>query len=326
MKIVIRADASIHIGSGHVMRCLTIAKALRKKGNEVCFLMKELPGNMRDFVGSQGFTVITDMQRADICLIDHYDIDIGWEGKVRTFVNKIVVIDDLANRQHDCDLLLDQNVVPNFAQRYDDLVPVHCVKLLGASYLIMREEFIRERNRLEIKTGKINRLLIFMGGSDPTSETMKVLSALAQYPVFRHIDIVVGNSNPHRTEIKHICEKRGYHFHCQIDYMASLMRKADFSIGAGGSTMWERCFVGLPSSSTVVAENQHISTETAAGLGAVWNLGWHEQVTVDTYKRLLRSLDSNRDLLKNMRNAGLKLTAQPGGENSWLDAILEVTK
>lgn len=326
MNFLIRTDASAKIGSGHVMRCLTIAIELRKKGHEVFFWMKELPGDMRAFVQSKGFAVITEMNNADICIIDHYDIDIEWERKIRPFVKKIVVIDDLANRKHDCDLLLDQNVVPNYEHRYDDLVPVHCIKLLGPRYLIMRNEFIRERKSLPNKEGVVNRLLIFMGGSDPTSETLKVLKALAQYQVFKHVDVVVGNSNPNKAEIAGICLKAGYHFHCQIDYLASLMERADFSIGAGGSATWERCFVGLPSSSTIVAENQHISTETAAELGVILNLGWHEQVTEDTYLDLLRSLKSEKDLLENMRNAGLKLTEQPGGVNSWLEAILEVTE
>ncbi|MET4560724.1 UDP-2,4-diacetamido-2,4,6-trideoxy-beta-L-altropyranose hydrolase [Lysinibacillus parviboronicapiens] len=326
MNIVIRTDASFKIGSGHVMRCLTIATELRKKGHEVFFWMKELPGDMRVFVQSKGFVVITEMTKADICIIDHYDIDREWERKIRPFVKKIVVIDDLANRIHDCDLLLDQNVVPNYEHRYDDLVPAHCVKLLGPRYLIMREEFIRERKSLPNKMGGVNRILIFMGGSDPTSETLKVLTALTQHQIFQCVDVVVGNSNPHKTKIKDICMKEGYLFHCQIDYLASLMAKADFSIGAGGSATWERCFVGLPSSSSIVAENQRISTETAEELGVIWNLGWHEQVTADTYKDLLWSLKGKKELLINMRNAGLKLTEQSGGARSWLDAILEVTE
>lgn len=326
MNFIIRTDASAKIGSGHVMRCLTIAIELRKNGHEVIFWMKELVGDMREFVQSKGFSIITEMENTDICIIDHYDIDIKWERKIRPFVKKIVVIDDLANRKHDCDLLLDQNVVPNFEHRYDDLVPVHCEKLLGPRFLMMREEFIRERKNLSYKTGGVNRILIFMGGSDPTSETLKIISALTQHQSFSYVDVVVGNSNPHKTKIEGICMKEGYHFHCQIDYLASLMAKADFSIGAGGSATWERCFVGLPSSSTIVAENQRISTETAEKLGVIWNLGWHEQVTVDTYKDLLRSLKDKKELLINMRNAGLKLTEQSGGAKSWLDAILEVTK
>lgn len=326
MNVLIRTDASVEIGSGHVMRCLTIAQLLLERGHQVSFLMKPLLGNLIDFVRAKGFSVVDSISKVDLCIIDHYEVDVTWEKEARFFAKKIVVIDDLANRTHDCDVLLDQNVVPHYQSRYDDLVPEHCVKLLGPNYLMMREEFIEERKKLRIRTGTVNRILIFMGGTDPTHETMKVLNAIQQYNIFKHVDVVIGSGNPQKEEIQSICMKEGFYFHCQIEYIASLMGQADFSIGAGGSATWERCFVGLPSSSTIVAENQHISTETAAELEAIWNLGWHEQVTVDTYKDLLQSLELQKRKLKIMSNAGLKLTEQPGGVNSWLDIILEVAK
>lgn len=324
MDIIIRADASVTIGSGHVMRCLTIATMLREKGHNVFFWMEQLPGDMREFVCSKGFNVISTFQVADICIVDHYGLDLQWEKKMRDFVKKIVVIDDLANRKHDCDVLLDQNIVPHYEKRYEHLVPRNCVKLLGPNYLIMREEFIRERKSLRTRTGEVNRLLVFMGGSDPTNETLKILHALEEVDAPSHVDIVVGSSNPYKAEIETISLKNGYHFHFQIDYMATLMARADFSIGAGGSSTWERCFVGLPSSSTIIAENQLTSTEMAEKLGAVWNLGWHKQVTVHTYIKLLQSLKKQKDSLIHMSQVSLTLTEQPNETNSWLDQILEV--
>lgn len=324
MKILIRTDASVSIGSGHVMRCLTIASELRKKGHEVLFYMKQLPGHLISLVESQGFIVMNEFCTVDLCIIDHYGIDELWEKSIRPFVKKIVVIDDLANRVHDCDVLLDQNVVPDYETRYDLLVPKHCVKLLGPKYLIMRDEFMEQRKQIRNRTGEVRRLLVFMGGTDPTGETMKVLRAL-EYCTFEWIDVVVGNGNPNRQQIQSICEEQGFHYHCQIDYIASLMAQADFSIGAGGSTTWERCYVGLPSSSTIVAENQLVATETASALGAVLNIGWHEQVTVETYKKLLLSLSGRGDELRQMSKNGLKLTDNPDGANPWLERILEVT-
>lgn len=326
MNVLIRTDASVEIGSGHVMRCLTIAQMLQDRGHTVSFYMEPLVGNLINYVRIKGFSVVNEVREADLFIIDHYEIGETWEKEIRSLVKKIIVIDDLANRKHDCDVLLDQNVVPNYETRYAGLVPEHCVKLLGPNYLIMREEFIHERKQLRNRIGEVNRLLVFMGGTDPTGETMKVLGALDQYPSFYHVDVVVGSSNPKKEKVESICQTNGYHFHCQIDYMAILMKKADFSIGAGGSATWERCFVGLPSSSTIVAENQLVSTETAAKLGAVWNLGWHEQVTVNTYKDLLHSLNSKKGFWKNMSNVGIKLTEQTGGANSWLDQILEAAE
>lgn len=318
MKIIIRTDASVTIGSGHVARCLTIAKKLQNNGHQVIFWMEPLKGNLIDFVVNEGFSNITIAEQADLYIIDHYQLDKQWEQSIRPYTKKIAVIDDLA-REHVCDLLLDQNVIPQFETRYDGKVPVHCVKLLGPKYLIMRDEFIEEREQLRKRHDKIERLLVFMGGSDPTNETLKVLRALESFH-FIHIDIVVGNSNPMKEQIQKICEKQNYHYHCQINYLARLMQLADFSIGAGGSTLWERCYVGLPSSSTIVADNQRETTIYADALGVTINLGWHEQVTINTYRKLLSNLQ-----LKAMGRKGLELT-ENRNPNAWLHKLMELIK
>lgn len=322
MDVLIRTDASITIGSGHVMRCLTIAKLLRDRGCRVTFMMEPLTGNLIEFVEAKGFSVVQEFKPVEICIIDHYGIDETWECSIRSDVKKIVVIDDLANRCHDCDVLIDQNMVPDFERRYDLLVPEHCVRLLGPKYLIVREEFIRGRQSARVREGNIESLLIFMGGSDPTNETMKVLAAMDDVK-FHQVNVVVGASNEMKTKIEVLCAESGYQFHCQVDYMATLMDEADFSIGAGGSTTWERCYLGLPSSSTVVASNQLVATETAASLGAVWSLGWHEEVTVNTYKQFIQSLHVRRGEWKNMSERGIKLT-QSERPNPWVDTIMEL--
>ncbi len=318
MNVIIRTDASVKIGSGHVMRCLTVARKLKEAGCNVRFWMEPLEGNLIEVVEGEGFSNIEVAEQADLYIVDHYELGIEWEQGILNYTKKLAVIDDLA-RQHDCDLLLDQNVVPNFETRYDGKVPKHCVKLLGPQFLMMRDEFIEARQRLRKRNNQVNRLLVFMGGSDPTKETRKILQALESVS-FKHVDVVVGNSNPFKQEIERICQERNYSFHCQIIYMAELMLKADFAIGAGGSTMWERCYVGLPSSATIVADNQRVTTAFAASLGVVKNLGWHEQVTVETYKQLLENLD-----VGNMSKKGL-LLIQTDRPNAWLHEMLELIK
>lgn len=326
-RVIIRTDASTEIGSGHVMRCLTIAHQLKKHDIDVCFMMQEVPGNLIDYVAKQGFSNITSLESADLYIIDHYGIDEVWEQKLRASTNKLMVIDDLANRTHDCDLLLDQNVVPQFETRYEGITPAHCVQLLGPSYLIMRDEFIKARSNMPDRTGIVKKLLVFMGGTDPTDETSKVLDALQETTTkFETIHVVVGNGNVHKEHIQAICAEQGFHYHCQIDYMADLMLQVDFSIGAGGSTTWERCYVGLPSSSTIVADNQRIATEYAAKLGAVCNIGWHEDVTVAKYIDLLNKLTEETSFLKQMSDKGLQLTASRGQPKPWLHEILEMIK
>lgn len=318
-NIIIRTDASVEIGSGHVMRCLTIAHNLKREGCNVRFWMEPHAGNLIDYVAQQGYETISNAEQADLYIIDHYGIDIGWEQNIRPYTRNLMVIDDLA-RAHNCDVLLDQNVVPNFEVRYDELVPRCCIKLLGPKYLIMREEFIEARQQIRQRNQNIQRLLVFMGGTDPTNETMKILTALEEW-TFIHVDVVVGNGNVNKEAIEQICHERNYHYHCQISYMAQLMQQADFSIGAGGSSMWERCYVGLPSSSTIVADNQLITTNYADQLGAVINLGWHEDVTVDTYKQLLNGLGDID--VESLEKTGLQLTATPQ-PNAWLSQIMEL--
>jgi len=327
MKMIICTDASVSIGNGHVMRCLTIAKEFQKRGCQVHFLMKEQSGHLIDYVVNQGFSNLQEMQVADLCIIDHYEIDREWENTIRPYVRKIIVIDDLANRVHNCDLLIDQNVVPSYETRYNMLVPSHCVKLLGPKYLIIRPEFINARLQITERSGEVKRILIFMGGTDPTSETLKVLKALELTSTrLEQIDVVVGNGNVHKEDIENICRENGYTYHCQIHYMALLMVKADFSIGAGGSTTWERCYVGLPSSSTVVADNQRVATETATTIGAVWNLGWHEDVQVQNYVELLDELPKQKKRIKEISEIGLSMTESSGAPNPWLEKILELIK
>lgn len=318
-KIIIRTDASVDIGSGHVMRCLTIAHNLKQEGYNVKFWMVSHSGNLIDYVAQHDYETIAKAEHADLYIIDHYEIDMEWEQHIRPYTKKLMVIDDLA-RAHDCDLLLDQNVVPNFEDRYDELVPKHCIKLLGPKYLIMREEFIKARQQIRQRNQDIRRLLVFMGGTDPTHETLKILTALEEL-TFAHVDVVVGNGNVHKEEIEQICRERNYHYHCQISYMAQLMQQADFSICTGGSSMWERCYVGLSSSSTIVAENQLITTNYADQLGAVINLGWYEDVTVDKYKHLLNGL-GDIDVERHEK-IGLQLTATPQ-PNAWLSHIMEL--
>lgn len=319
-NVIIRTDASIEIGSGHIMRCLTIAHNLKKRGCTVKFLMLPLQGNLIDYVQQQGFENINIEEMADLYIVDHYELDKEQESAFRYFAKKVAVIDDLANRLHDCDLLLDQNLVPNFERRYDGLVPQNCVKLLGPEYLIMRDEFVEARQHLCNPQNNINRLLIFMGGTDPTNETMKILQALDGF-YFEHVDIVVGNGNVYKEEIARICQERGYYYHCQINYMAHLMQQADFAIGAGGSTMWERCYVGLPSASTIVAYNQHMTTYYAAQLGAVINLGWHEDITASSYRALFEQLNTVN--LAEMSSIGLNVTAK-NEPNAWISKLMEL--
>lgn len=205
-SVAIRVDSSQVMGSGHLMRCLTLAERLRCEGTDVRFICRDLVGNPAHLAREKGFALellprreensaltgytawltvsqetdatetIAALERAgraflDRLIIDHYAIDEVWEKHLRPYTKEIFVIDDLANRRHDCDVLLDQNFYRHMQHRYDGLVPTTCRLLLGPQYALLREEFYRVRETMRVRDGSLRRILVFYGGSDLTSET-----------------------------------------------------------------------------------------------------------------------------------------------------------
>jgi UDP-2,4-diacetamido-2,4,6-trideoxy-beta-L-altropyranose hydrolase len=332
MNVVFRVDASIKIGSGHVMRCMTLAEELREQGANIIFICAELPGHLFNLIEANKFTLckiilnqqssledpwdtVKDIEQTiailtllgefpDWVVVDHYQLDYLWEQKIRPFAHKIMVIDDLADRKHDCDLLLDQNLYHSMQSRYEHLVPEYCQKLLGPGFVLLRKEFkdlgVRKRS------GNVKKLLVFFGGSDPTNETLKVLHAFDSIKTDKlSIDVVVGNSNPNKECIKDKCNTmQNVSYYCQINNMAELMNDSDLSIGAGGTSTWERCYLGLPSIVITVATNQEESISVLHTKGAVWNLGKSQEVTEKHILEAVEKIISQPQLINDLsRNA-----------------------
>lgn len=308
MYTFIRVDASVEIGTGHVMRCLTLAHRLKKDGHQVAFICRGAEGECITLIKQQGFVVYTlpfcdgslwnfvaeywdkdayetieilKQFNVEKLIIDHYSIDTKWEQLVRPFVKNIMVIDDLANRKHDCDILLDQNFYLDMETRYEGLVPSSAEMLLGPSHALLRDEFIQAKKHIKPFDGKVERLFIFFGGSDPTNETEKVLLAIK--PIIDKynlvVDVVVGNSNPNKLKIKQLCDDiENTHYHCQVSNIAELMVQADLAIGGGGTSTWERAFVGLPTIVIAVAKNQVEVAKAVANTGAIVYLGLSDEI------------------------------------------------
>lgn len=330
--IFFRVDAGERIGVGHTMRCLTLAEELRGYCGEIGFICRELPGNMIERIATKGFRVLRlpsgpeihdwkvdaeqtmkvllqNQFKPDWLVVDDYGLDKRWEEALRPLVKRIMVIDDLADREHDCDLLLDQNYYRNFETRYQGLVPADCRQLLGPKYALLRPEFKTVRQSMRVREGSVKRLLVFYGGSDPTNETAKALEAvkLLNRPDIT-VDVAVGAANPNRERIKEICSGMGNtNFYCQVENMAELMARADLALGAGGTATWERCYLGLPALVTMVAENQRETVEALAEDGVVWNLGWHEEVSVALLVKSVKDLLNNPDRIMESARRGLAL-------------------
>ncbi|KRE46317.1 UDP-2,4-diacetamido-2,4,6-trideoxy-beta-L-altropyranose hydrolase [Paenibacillus sp. Soil522] len=334
MNCLFRVDSSIQIGTGHVMRCLTLADELSRRGAKVSFVCRTFHSNICVIIENKGYfvhrltwvsptekldenmnhkhadwlscrwkddaeltaTIIAKIgETIDWLIVDHYSLDIDWEKHVRPFVNKIMVIDDLANRKHDCDILLDQNLYKNLNSRYNHLVPESCIKLLGLDFCLLRPEFLNKRPELVEKEGKIRTILVCFGGTDPTNETQKVLEAINQSNRTNIlIYVIIGINNPNAQKIKKICSNiPNTKLFIQVSKMADMFARADLAICSSGTITWERLCLGLPAVTIAVAENQVEIAKTTSELGIDLYLGISENVQVKHIVEGIEAYSSN---------------------------------
>lgn len=290
-NIAIRVDANGQIGTGHFMRCLTLADGLKYRGAQIRFVSRHLSEHLCSMLVNKGYEFAllasdqnhmpldelahahwlgvsqardaTDSIQAlsdrvwDWLVVDHYALDFRWEFMLRQTVKKILVIDDIADRQHGCDVLLDQNFYADMATRYTGKTPAHCQLLLGPRYALLRDEFRQLREQVKPRSGPVRHVLVFFGGVDVDNYTAQAIEALAGIGSSDlHVDVVIGAQHLHREQIETACAEKGFVCHVQTSRMAELMAAADLAIGAGGSASWERCCLGLPSLTASLANNQ----------------------------------------------------------------------
>ncbi|NDY73272.1 UDP-2,4-diacetamido-2,4,6-trideoxy-beta-L-altropyranose hydrolase [Desulfobacter hydrogenophilus] len=323
VKIVFRTDASLQIGTGHVMRCLTLAEALKKEGAQCHFISREHPGNLFDQIKQQGFIVkalpattkemffddsnnavhseyaswlgtswTTDAEQTkssigntvyDWLIVDHYALDEKWEKELRPKCRNIMVIDDLADRSHDCDLLLDQNLGRD-QNHYNQIVPKNCTVLTGPHYALLRPEFaaLRDYSLRRRVNPKFKHLMISMGGVDQINATGKILEAIkeCELPNYLRITVVMGLNAPWLLQVKSLAEQlpQSTEVMVNVQNMAQLMTDSDLAIGAAGSTSWERCCLGLPSIIVILAENQQFIANSLQSAGAAKTFSINDDV------------------------------------------------
>lgn len=271
MKVAIRADASETIGTGHLMRCLTLADGLRHKGAQIRFLCRSLPEHLIGILKDRGhglqqvtasehdsiFRTLLSNEPCDWLIIDHYDLDAEWERSARPFTKGIMVIDDLANRSHDCNILLDQNYRAKDDHRYAGLVPQSCLLRTGPKYALLQSNYAQLHQEVK-RRESVGRLLIYFGGADSEDLTGRSLRAALSLELPRlEIDVVLSPGSPNsgkNLELAHRHEN--VHCHHGLPSLAPLIAKADLSIGAMGATSWERLCLGLPTIGVTLADNQ----------------------------------------------------------------------
>jgi UDP-2,4-diacetamido-2,4,6-trideoxy-beta-L-altropyranose hydrolase len=308
MQVVFRTDASLQIGTGHVMRCLTLADGLSKRGVQSTFICRPHSGHLLNLIRQRGYSMTalspaddafiaplepnhakwlgtdwaSDAQQThqalggnvvDWLVVDHYALSKQWEQALRPYTRRIMVIDDLADRPHDTDLLLDQNL-GRMAQDYNGLLWPHTQTLIGPKYALLRPEFetwraysLKRRERAQLKN-----LLITMGGVDKDNVAGQVLQTLqsCELPKDLRITVVMGPHAPWLTQVQTLAALMPWPTQvlAGVSHMAQLMANSDLAIGAAGGTSWERCCLGLPTLLLVLADNQMVGAEALNKTGA----------------------------------------------------------
>jgi UDP-2,4-diacetamido-2,4,6-trideoxy-beta-L-altropyranose hydrolase len=349
---VFRADASVEIGTGHVMRCLTLADALSERGTECRFICRPHPGNLLELIKARGYEALAlstsydvpnvadetrspytrwlgvsvgkdaaeavaavGRDRVDWLVVDHYALDASWESRLRACAAHVLVIDDLANRTHDCDILLNQNLGREPGS-YAGLVPDGCRVLTGAQFALLRPEFASLRPRSLARRLQVppERVLVSLGGVDKDNETGKVLEGLAAsaLPDNLCITVVMGPNAPWIAQVRNQAARMPWPTRVVVGvpHLAALMAECDLAIGAAGSTAWERCCLGVPTLTVVLAENQRAGAQALEAAGACFTLGEGVRLCQDIEAKLRQV--SAPGVLERMRRASAKITDGAG--------------
>ena len=354
MNIGFRVDGSTVIGTGHVMRCLTLAATLRDAGAACVFVCRDHPGNLAGRIRAEGHEAVLlavgpgdvgetparpgdhaswvgaswerdaaqtvaalGAHRPSWIVVDHYGLDARWEALVAAGLGaRILAIDGQADRPHDCDALLDQTYSPRGAARWDGLVPARCRVFAGPGYSLLRPEFEAARATLRERDGVVRRLLVAFGGVDVPGATGIALEAVARGRTpDLCVDVVAGAGNPHLEDLRRRCRELGYAtLHVEPRGMAALMAAADLAVGGGGTMMWERCAMGLPTVVVAIAGNQVEGGRLLAAAGGCLYAGDLDEARAGGLEVALRDVLSRPDTLRAMSVAASNLMRRPAGE------------
>lgn len=335
MRVLLRVDASLEIGSGHFARCKVLADSLASRQSAHCiFIGRDPDGIMISGLANTAHTLrvlpepsnphsdgdlahsdwlkrtqVDDLEvcrnlagdtwRSDWLVIDHYGIDERWE---RCFPGRILVIDDLADRDHSADMLLDQNLRSVPWRDYSGRLRRGIRLLSGPRYALLRPEFH------QLDEGIRNTdLFISFGGADAKNHTVHTLRVLAQLSaVTSHV--AVPSRHPALSELKALTETMpGCRLHIDHSDLALLMRSSRLAIGAGGGMAWERCACGLPTLAWPVADNQRAQLLELAKTGALEIIPEQSCKNATSLARLVRELLDNEPQLETMSTAARRV-------------------
>lgn len=356
--VAFRVDVALHIGTGHLQRCLTLANQLKQKLIRSIFFVRQYDGNLLDIVDRSGFEyyiIGTSVNkffssnhsewlglsqqndcgdflqaasdfRIDALVIDHYSIDSVWESAVKEHLSlPILVIDDLANRKHNCEVLLDQNYWPNIDVRYNGLLPNHSQKLLGPKYALLKPTYEEMRQSSTDRNRKVglNSILVNFGGVGDLLLWQIVIPALLKCLKY-NFHIITGKLPAEHYAMLHDLVKGESHVKMQetTNKMPELMNTSIYCLGACGSTVWERFCLGLNSALIDIAENQKELVEGLYRSNLIDYLGDLESVNTDKIHEFISSLNLEDDRYKQRRKKIMQLVDGKGAERV-VDNIME---
>jgi UDP-2,4-diacetamido-2,4,6-trideoxy-beta-L-altropyranose hydrolase/UDP-4-amino-4,6-dideoxy-N-acetyl-beta-L-altrosamine N-acetyltransferase len=343
MRVLFRADASLDIGNGHVVRCLTLAQALKNMGAKCEFVCRLHPGHLTEYIDQQGFLVhrlpvgdldtwlgvdwkvdaqqtlqAVNSQIYDWLIVDHYGLDAKWEISLSAVATQRMAIDDLANRSHAVDVVLDQNMGRTVAD-YVPWVQSGTEVYVGPMRALLRPEFSELRaqsmDRRLTRGIYINQVLVTMGGVDKTNVTAQILRALRQersvLDVSCELTVIMGPHAPWLDDVRAVAATMPWQTEVCVNVsdMAERMVKADLAISAFGTTAWERCALGLPTLGVVIADNQLAGARYLEASGATVLLPRKSDLSVlakELKERLLLLRDPTH--LRAMQEACFKVT------------------
>lgn len=327
-RVLIRCDASPQLGSGHAMRCLTLAGALSEHGVRVTFAVSAETSLTVPALAVAGFRTIiverpTDTdelagtsERWDAVVVDHYGLDARHEAAFRALAPTILVIDDLADRSHDCDILVDQTIGRS-AEDYAALVPDATELLLGPEYALIRPEFAATRPAALAKReagDPVSRVLVSLGMTDIGGITGWAAQAALAAGLDAEVAVAVGSHAPSLPQLRALATRDPrLALYPDCDNMAGLMASSDLAIGAGGTTSWERCCVGLPTIVLVLVKNQALIARNLARVGAVRVLPGRDGAELTA---AVRRLAADTDARVAMTRASGKVTDGRGADRT----------
>lgn len=285
LKLLIRADGSARMGTGHVMRCLSLAQGWRRAGGEAGFVLAEATPALEQRLQDEGINItrldapagsaadaaetarLARGRGAEWVVADGYHFDAAFQQAIKAAGLQLLVVDDFGRAGPYCaDYILNQNFHA-MAELYTRRAP-HTRLLLGTRYALLRQQFDDWRGWNREFPAVARKVLVTLGGSDPDNVTGQVVEALAQISGLE-VKVLIGGSNPHREQLQSKIQnaKSKISFAVDAPNMPELMAWADTAIVAGGTTCWELAFMGLPSLLLLVADNQRDVVQSLCATG-----------------------------------------------------------